>query len=88
MNPVFIPISVVLLASSVLGDYDYYCPEPEVPTYGYIAKGQKSYYKVGNEVEYACKHGYKLWGEKRISCVSKGTVQSWDGETPVCKKGE
>ena len=87
MNPIFIAVSVALLASSVVGDYDYYCPRPKVPTYGYIAKGRQNYYKVGSAVEYACKYGYKLYGEKKLRCVSKGRVEYWYGDPPVCKKG-
>ena len=86
MNPIFIAVSVAYLASSVVGNSDYYCPEPEIPTYGYIYKGQRSYYKVGSVVEYACQYGYTLYGGKRIRCASKGRVE-WNGDPPVCKKG-
>ena len=88
MKAIIVAVSVALFASSVIGDYDYYCPKPEVPSYGYIAKGKQDYYEVGNEVEYACDYGYKLWGEKRIRCVSKGKTEYWDGSAPECKKGK
>ena len=87
MSPVFITISLVLLASIVVGDDDSYCPKPEVPTNGYISRGRQNYYRVGNRVEYACKSGYKLWGEKRIRCVKNGEVEYWDDPAPECKKG-
>ena len=88
MNPIIIPISVVLLASSVVGDSDYYCPKPEVPRYGYISRGRQYYYRVGSRVEYACKYGYKLSGAKRIRCVSRNEVEYWDHPPPECKKSK
>ena len=86
MNPIVIAISVALFASSVFGDDDYYCPKPEVPTYGYISRGSKDYYRVGSVVKYACRSGYKLWGESKITCVKKGEIEYWDGSAPECKK--
>ena len=88
MKPVIVVISVAVLFSSVFGDYNYYCPEPEVPTYGYISKGKQNTYEVGDEIEYTCKDGYKLIGEKRIRCASQGETEYWDGATPECKKGK
>ena len=88
MKPLIIVIFVALLASSVFGDYDYYCPEPQVPTYGYIAEGKQNTYQVGSEVEFACRDGYRLLGEKKIRCVSKDETEYWDGAPPECKKGK
>ena len=86
MNPTVLAISATILASSVLGDYDYYCPRPKVPSYGYIAKGYQRTYEVGSVVVYACKSGYKLWGQSRIKCLRWGKIEYWNADPPVCKK--
>ena len=87
MNPTYIAIYVAIFATSVFGDHDYRCPQPEVPTYGYISKGRKTHYEEGNEIEYACRYGYTMSGKKAIKCVSKDLVGYWDPPAPECKKG-
>ena len=79
---------MALLASFAVGDYNYYCPEPEEPHYGYISYGKQDYYKAGSEIEYSCNDGYKLWGNKRVRCVTKGKDLYWDGPAPECRKGK
>ena len=88
MNPVIGAISVALFASSVLGVeyYDNCCPDPDDLPYGYISHGQRSRYEVDSVVVYACKPGYKLWGDSKIRCLRKGSYGYWDRQPPKCKK--
>ena len=69
------------------GDPAAQCGDPGAPRNGYgLGRRSDAAHLVGSFVGFACRSGYRLRGERILSCVGKsdGVKADWNGETPTC----
>ena len=70
---------------AVTSSADLLCPKPKTPSYGFIRSGQKYEYTVGSVVTFACKHGYRLYGQSSVKCLKRGIIEYWSRNSPICR---
>ncbi|KAM9329386.1 sushi, von Willebrand factor type A, EGF and pentraxin domain-containing protein 1 [Gastrophryne carolinensis] len=56
------------------------CGQPPALINGHVIGNNYTY---GNDAEYQCNEGYKLYGDKKITCLDNG---HWSGAAPSCSE--